>query len=343
MRESFTRRWRSRTRLTLPGGLAEVRRDAVRSWWRRSEEWSWSWPVADTACVLAEDLRHGPRSDELVVKPGSLFSEARGNQTVRHEHLRNGTVYGKSFFNGAMFQTDRYNPLINNEERATIQNGVGTITSASQNCSDRITYLSASQLGRHIAPRPSPLAVGPSVKGVTYMVLVSWSRRTLVTVVVVGSVAVSGCSSDEPGATAQSTSPVEQISSAERIGQCLNDQGWDVTYSAIDDSLEYVINQDQKSSYDAAFQSCEEEFGEEVIAYADFTQEMWDDLYELESATADCLRDVDIVVPAIPSEATFIERYQSSDPWTSYGFVDTGALSSSEWEQLNESCPQPGR
>lgn len=88
--------------------------------------------VLNAAPALADSRSYGAKS----CVQGSLYTEARGNQTVRHEHLRNGTVRGKSFVNGATYQTDRYYPLISVEDRATIQNGVGTITSASRNCSD---------------------------------------------------------------------------------------------------------------------------------------------------------------------------------------------------------------
>lgn len=82
--------------------------------------------------AFADSRSYGAKS----CAQGTIYSEARGNQTVRHEHLQNGVIYSKSFINGAAYQTDRYYTGLQHEDRATIQNGVGTITSASRNCAD---------------------------------------------------------------------------------------------------------------------------------------------------------------------------------------------------------------
>lgn len=71
----------------------------------------------------------------------------------------------------------------------------------------------------------------------------------------------------------------------------------------------------------------------------DLTEQEWALIYQLESATADCLRGEGIVVPPIPEQQDFIARYQSSDPWLSYQFV--GEVGEARWEELNSNCQQP--
>ena len=154
-----------------------------------------------------------------------------------------------------------------------------------------------------------------------------------------------GNSPTAPSTATSSPSAASQVSARDRDYQqallaCLQDAGWDVEIDT--DGGIYVpggIPNAQFSDYLEAAATCEEHLNASIPQLADLSSGQWSQLYGLEVATAECLRAAGIDVPAAPSEQSFIERYQGSDPWTSYGFV--GAVDESTWARLNSSCPQP--
>jgi hypothetical protein len=121
------------------------------------------------------------------------------------------------------------------------------------------------------------------------------------------------------------------------IVDCLAAGGWEVTVDEADGGITYSGPQQDK--YAAALTECSETLDSNVQQLSDLSADQWHRIYELESATADCLRTEGIDVPPIPSEQVFVERYQGADPWLSYGFV--GNVSEHRWNELNSICPQP--
>lgn len=150
-------------------------------------------------------------------------------------------------------------------------------------------------------------------------------------------IAVTGCSAGDTNDPADSKP--NGGSGVVAVGRCLQDRGWEISVSAADDSISFRGTSDQVTAYDADYEECEAEFGEEVTDLAEFTDEMWRDLYHQEEAVADCLRGKGVDVPPIPSYQTFVERYMSDEPWTSYSHVP--AISADQEQELNEACPQP--
>ena len=124
------------------------------------------------------------------------------------------------------------------------------------------------------------------------------------------------------------------------MAACLKKAGWDVVVGT-DGSISPVggVPVSQSGAYDEEVAACEEPLSSDITPLEDLTTSQWADLYHQESETAECLRAQGVDVPAIPSQATFEDRYKGDDPWTSYRFV--GAVDESTWNALNSACPQP--
>lgn len=155
--------------------------------------------------------------------------------------------------------------------------------------------------------------------------------------------AMTACTSSSTPAPSPSATATQNASAdetyAKGIETCLNKDGWDVTYDARDNSLTYNGAASQSEQYETAYEACAEPLRGNVQKLSDYSQTQWNDLYEQESKTAECLRDLGVDVPQIPALQTFIERYQTSSPWTSYGFI--GSPSESQYYAYLQKCPQP--
>ncbi len=124
------------------------------------------------------------------------------------------------------------------------------------------------------------------------------------------------------------------------MAECLEQEGWDVEVGS-DGSFGPAngIPTSQAGQYSEAVDACAEPLSSEIPTLDELTPQQWADLYRQESGTAECLRSEGIEVPEIPSEAVFVDQYQGTDPWTSYGFI--GDLDESTWNKINATCPQP--
>jgi len=153
-------------------------------------------------------------------------------------------------------------------------------------------------------------------------------------------VVLAGCSRSDDSSSPEASPTPSAEKGTEAVARCLTEQGWDVQYDELENSIAWSgTSMEQSEAYDAAYAECSEQFGEEVIGYDEFTDAMWQDLYSQETETAECLREQGIDVPQVPSFETFVQTYPTEEAWTSYQFVPSSSESS--WRELNRLCPQP--
>jgi hypothetical protein len=170
---------------------------------------------------------------------------------------------------------------------------------------------------------------------------------------VAGAVAIgvlAGCSPQADPDTAAEAAPAGASSSATRfyepdesqrlVFECLDTQGWEVTFQERDHSIGATVSAAEWERYEQAMDQCRQKFPVEVLPPSEWTQEQWDWMYAAESRTAECLRREGYSVPRIPSKEIYIERYTTTDRWSAYSSV--GPADDSEWQAINNTCPQPG-
>ena len=134
------------------------------------------------------------------------------------------------------------------------------------------------------------------------------------------------------------TSLKDHVSWQQRVVTCLKAQGWNAIVGD-GGGIQYSGVTSQQSAYNSALNACEAKYQGKAVPFGKWTDSDWHELYRKESATAQCLRALGAAIPPIPSYQTFVQRYQSPHPWTSYEFVDAG--SQSLWTTYNHKCPQP--
>jgi hypothetical protein len=154
---------------------------------------------------------------------------------------------------------------------------------------------------------------------------------------------MTGCTSSTPAPSAPATSATAGMTEDEiyatSLVDCLAEAGWDVEYDPRDNSITQEGSAAQADAYDAAYEECAAPLRGEVQPLSDLSDEQWRSLYAQEVNTAECLRGLDLDVPEIPALQTFVDRYQTDDPWHAYGFA--GSPSQSDWYRYLEECPQP--
>ncbi|PKI92879.1 hypothetical protein CW368_00795 [Actinomycetales bacterium SN12] len=128
----------------------------------------------------------------------------------------------------------------------------------------------------------------------------------------------------------------DEFEASYALADCLNEKGWEVTVSEKDGAVRFEGATAQMDQYQADQEEC---MPDDAPTLADLTDAQWAELYVMETQTAQCLRDDGVAVPEVPSEQVFVEKYQGSEPWTSYSFV--GEVAQDRWEELNDICPQP--
>ena len=152
-----------------------------------------------------------------------------------------------------------------------------------------------------------------------------------------------GCAShvDNSGSALPSAERLSDAEYAQALASCLQGKGWDVVVDQKDDSV-YTPNgipEDQSSEYDNDVETCSTPLEPDMPTLEEMTASQWHEWYEREEQAAQCLRDQGVEVQQMPSEATYVDRYKSGDPWLAYDAV--GDVDESTWLALNEACPQP--
>ena len=179
----------------------------------------------------------------------------------------------------------------------------------------------------------------------------------------------SGCVSEETGGTTSDGATVESPASYQASGpdseglydptesmfktaECLQADGWDVTidYRRGLEGYETSVSTDQEDALTTAEAECQSKFpAREQTPMEEWGDEEWQDAYDSELTTAECLRNEGYEVPEAPSLETYREGLMSppesgevpttsaSSPWSAYRDINVGK---SEWERLNMACPQ---
>lgn len=155
-------------------------------------------------------------------------------------------------------------------------------------------------------------------------------------------IALTGCSSSTPPPTPSAESQVtssfaEKFPDSQILADCLNEKGWDVELNEATGSVGFEGSTEQADQFEIDQAECMPE--DDSIPLEEFTDEQWATLYDMELATAECLRAEGVDIEQAPSLQVFIDRYKSPEPWMSYAFV--GEVSSDRWDELNTLCPQP--
>lgn len=124
---------------------------------------------------------------------------------------------------------------------------------------------------------------------------------------------------------------------------CLEQRGFDMRVEEQGEppSLTWVpenLPDEQTDAYNEAFSACIDEIGEPSPEPPP-TEAQIREIYLLEVATAECLRELGYEISDPPSEDVFIESY-STAPWVAY-FDLPKDMPPGEWKLVNEECPQP--
>ena len=152
---------------------------------------------------------------------------------------------------------------------------------------------------------------------------------------------LSGCVVGDSSPTALNT--LGELSKDElyaiAIVDCLSDDGWNAEYDSRDGSVAFEGDASQSTAYDEAYEACAKPLRDDRLPISELSQEQWQSLYSQEQETAKCLRGLGVDIPQIAAFQTFVDRYQSEDPWRAYLYI--GDPSESDYLNYLEQCPQP--
>lgn len=126
------------------------------------------------------------------------------------------------------------------------------------------------------------------------------------------------------------------------IADCLRDQGFtDVTVLPDGGVLTDYGSEAQAEAYALANFICRVSYQVDPRFTAPLTQQEVRDLYVYYSEQlGPCLTAEGFDVEEAPSEATFIEEYETGSYWQPYEHVADAVGSNGEWYAISEQCPQ---
>lgn len=114
---------------------------------------------------------------------------------------------------------------------------------------------------------------------------------------------------------------------------CLENKGYAATVDESDMSLSWNYSEDID-------RECMLEVGE--LAPLPLTDAQIRDLYEQELRTKACLEGLEFEVPDPISEDQYVQEYQSSSGPSWYAYLGVPEqLGPTEWQSVNDECPQP--
>lgn len=172
-------------------------------------------------------------------------------------------------------------------------------------------------------------------------------RRVVRAGAVVALVALAGCaaSGDEvaevpyerPGWMAEQAQVQDEY--RESLQSCVRAKDWNVTVDRYGGVVEPFDTADVPR-WEADRDACLAEMG--VSGEARLDRERAELLYDRQVDTWRCVLDLGYDVPEPPSQETFVEALLGGGTrdWHPYGDL-VGAIPWSEWEALEETCPQP--
>jgi hypothetical protein len=103
------------------------------------------------------------------------------------------------------------------------------------------------------------------------------------------------------------------------LAACLEDLGWSVTFEEDAGAVLTEIPAGQEDAYKTATAECSEEVGIETDG--ELTEAQLSAVYDWYSEIRDCLSGAGWAVPSKPSFQTFVDTYDSDDPWFPWEFV----------------------
>jgi hypothetical protein len=124
------------------------------------------------------------------------------------------------------------------------------------------------------------------------------------------------------------------------IENCMHEAGWPDVAATADGGLESGgISGDQTSVYYLAIYTCYSQFPEKPSDAEPLTDARLGELYDyLANELQPCLEAEGYDTPAAPSRDKFVETYATTGGWNMYENV--ALEDQSEWDALNERCPQ---
>lgn len=145
--------------------------------------------------------------------------------------------------------------------------------------------------------------------------------------------AVAGCAST--GGPAPLPHATSQADALQRLGSCMQERGWDVVVG--DDSVQSPeVPPEQTTVYNRDTDECSTGLYPDSAAYSD---EQWQELYDLTVANADCYEKAGFDVSDRPSFQVFKDtRGEWNVPAQ---VVESGQMYWSELDRMNDTCPQP--
>ncbi|WP_130485422.1 hypothetical protein [Microcella putealis] len=160
-----------------------------------------------------------------------------------------------------------------------------------------------------------------------------WIRGTLAISCVLLLAGVTGCSASDD--TVPAPVATSERHAAELRAACLTERGWDVVV-APDNAVAAEIPADQMDVYVRDSEECGEGLAPDRQS---FTTEQWGEWYALAIEAADCLADEGFAVDDRPSLQAFTD---ANGDWSPHiALFEAGLISSSQIENLRETCPQP--
>lgn len=139
-----------------------------------------------------------------------------------------------------------------------------------------------------------------------------------------------------PPPVADSSLPASPV--ADRLVECMTEDGWEVSRSWSGGIDSVSIPQEQLSAYNRSLEACSASSGWSGLA--EISQEQKRELYDQEVANHRCLVDLGVESADPPTLETYMATYQTAEQYYSFlpGF---DALGQAEMERAVAACPPP--
>lgn len=147
-----------------------------------------------------------------------------------------------------------------------------------------------------------------------------------------------GCAQADTGDPPTSTTPATALpdpgSRANALLSCMAELGYDGIIAA-DGTISFPpVPDEQIDSFEQQMNSCSEE-----TPYVPLNESQIKEMYALELQNKSCLEGLGYEVAEPPSEAVYINTYNTADWWFAIASLD--ALPANEFNEAVEACPPP--
>ncbi len=176
------------------------------------------------------------------------------------------------------------------------------------------------------------------------MISKSWRSLVGASVVALGLLGVVGCTADNAQEAAPAVSESAAPAADDATLDCVRDRGWEIVVEE-DGWSAPGVTEAQFETYSADVEECSQ-LHQTVQALEDISPEEWQTGYAETVESAQCLRDEGYDIPETPSFQAWQDSYfadrEGSEQWVPWLFVPVDSLSTEEWRELEETCPQVG-